>query len=294
MRKLFLLSIMMLAALMVSAQITVSPKMKKGTKKTYIGETTTTIQGQKSITLTMETLFEVTDVTSDGYIVDITLKNVKSDADPNDFTGHIFTLSSEMMKDIKTSYLTDKNGQVTKILNYEEVISNARKLVDKIFESVPLPQGMSLDFVKEQAFANMTEESLLKTVQINTNPMALNGKTIQTGKEEEYTLDKMGIKMKRTYTVNADGSVQAVSTHNMQKEDIKELVTSMFEKFAPGQADMLKDQIDAAIANIKLEINDNTTYTFSSDGWVETLNSELSSTTIGPKTIAKTTLRLKK
>lgn len=294
MRKLFLLSIMLLTALMVSAQITVSPKMKKGTKKTYIGETTTTIQGQKSITLTMETLFEVTDVTSDGYIVDITLKNVNSDADPNDFTGHIFTLSSEMMKDIKTSYLTDKNGQVTKILNYEEVISNARKLVDKIFESVPLPQGMSLDFVKEQAFANMTEESLLKTVQINTNPMALNGKTIQTGKEEEYTLDKMGIKMKRTYTVNADGSVQAVSTHNMQKEDIKELVTSMFEKFAPGQADMLKDQIDAAIANIKLEINDNTTYTFSSDGWVETLNSELSSTTIGPKTIAKTTLRLKK
>ena len=294
MRKLFLLSIMLLTALMVSAQVTVSPKMKKGTKKTYIGETTTTIQGQKSITLTMETLFEVTDVTSDGYIVDITLKNVKSDADPNDFTGHIFTLSSEMMKDIKTSYLTDKNGQVTKILNYEEVISNARKLVDKIFESVPLPQGMSLDFVKEQAFANMTEESLLKTVQINTNPMALNGKTIQTGKEEEYTLDKMGIKMKRTYTVNADGSVQAVSTHNMQKEDIKELVTSMFEKFAPGQADMLKDQIDAAIANIKLEINDNTTYTFSSDGWVETLNSELSSTTIGPKTIAKTTLRLKK
>lgn len=294
MRKLFLLSIMLLTALMVSAQITVSPKMKKGTKKTYIGETTTTIQGQKSITLTMETLFEVTDVTSDGYIVDITLKNVKSDADPNDFTGHIFTLSSEMMKDIKTSYLTDKNGQVTKILNYEEVISNARKLVDKIFESVPLPQGMSLDFVKEQAFANMTEESLLKTVQINTNPMALNGKTIQTGKEEEYTLDKMGIKMKRTYTVNADGSVQAVSTHNMQKEDIKELVTSMFEKFAPGQADMLKDQIDAAIANIKLEINDNSTYTFSSDGWVETLNSELSSTTIGPKTIAKTTLRLKK
>jgi len=294
MRKLFLLSIMLLTALMVSAQITVSPKMNKGTKKTYIGETTTTIQGQKSITLTMETLFEVTDVTSDGYIVDITLKNVKSDADPNDFTGHIFTLSSEMMKDIKTSYLTDKNGQVTKILNYEEVISNARKLVDKIFESVPLPQGMSLDFVKEQAFANMTEESLLKTVQINTNPMALNGKTIQTGKEEEYTLDKMGIKMKRTYTVNADGSVQAVSTHNMQKEDIKELVTSMFEKFAPGQADMLKDQIDAAIANIKLEINDNTTYTFSSDGWVETLNSELSSTTIGPKTIAKTILRLKK
>ena len=294
MRKLFLLSIMLLTALMVSAQITVSPKMNKGTKKTYIGETTTTIQGQKSITLTMETLFEVTDVTSDGYIVDITLKNVKSDADPNDFTGHIFTLSSEMMKDIKTSYLTDKNGQVTKILNYEEVISNARKLVDKIFESVPLPQGMSLDFVKEQAFANMTEESLLKTVQINTNPMALNGKTIQTGKEEEYTLDKMGIKMKRTYTVNSDGSVQAVSTHNMQKEDIKELVTSMFEKFAPGQADMLKDQIDAAIANIKLEINDNTTYTFSSDGWVETLNSELSSTTIGPKTIAKTILRLKK
>lgn len=294
MRKLFLLSIMLLTALMVSAQITVSPEMKKGMKKTYIGETTTTIQGQKSITLTMETLFEVTDVTSDGYIVDITLKNVKSDADPNDFTGHIFTLSSEMMKDIKTSYLTDKNGQVTKILNYEEVISNARKLVDKIFESVPLPQGMSLDVVKEQAFANMTEESLLKTVQINTNPMALNGKTIQTGKEEEYTLDKMGIKMKRTYTVNADGSVQAVSTHNMQKEDIKELVTSMFEKFAPGQADMLKDQIDAAIANIKLEINDNTTYTFSSDGWVETLNSELSSTTIGPKTIAKTILRLKK
>ena len=293
MRKLFLLSIMMLAALMVSAQITVSPKMEKGMKKTYIGETTTTIQGQKPITVNVETLYEVADVTPDGYIVNITIKDVKSDGD-NDFTGRILRLSTEMMKDIKTSYATDKNGKVVKIQNYQEMKAKAQNLLDKIFEDITLPPAVSLDFIKEQALSNMTEEMLLKSTQMNTNPMLLNGKTIQTGTEEEYTLDKMGIKMKRVYTLKPDGSIQTTSTHNMNKEDLRQFVTAQFEKFAPGQADMLKDQINIAIENLKMEISDNTTFTLSSDGWVKTIESEVITSGVGAQTTTKTTMRLKK
>lgn len=294
MRKLLSLSILLLITLVSYAQqVKVSPTLEKGMRKTYVTESVTEIQGQKPITLQTETQYEVTDVTPDGYTVTITVTKADFNHDINSIVSRVLTLSTEMMKGVTSSCATDKDGQIIKLLNYEDIRSASEKMLDDLLKEVPLPQGMSADALKQQILKNITEESLLKTTQMNTGIMGLNGKTITSGMEEEYTLDQ-GIKMKRTYKVNPDGSILATGVLGMTMDELKNMVISQLEKANPAQAEAIKGQIDAVIANLKLEVTENSTYTFAPDGWVDTLQSEVSTQGMGAKTVVRSTIRLSK
>ena len=294
MRKLLSLSILLLITLVSYAQqVKVSPTLEKGMRKTYVTEIVTEVQGQKPITLQTETQYEVTDVTPDGYTVTITVTKADFNHDINSIASRVLTLSTEMMKGVASSCATDKDGQIVKLLNYEDIRSASEKMLDDLLKEVPLPQGMSADALKQQILKNITEESLLKTTQMNTGIMGLNGKTITSGMEEEYTLDQ-GIKMKRTYKVNPDGSIQATGVLGMTMDELKNMVISQLEKANPAQAESIKGQIDAVIANLKLEVTENSTYTFAPDGWVDTLQSEVSTQGMGAKTVVRSTVRLSK
>ena len=294
MRKLLSLSILLLITLVSYAQqVKVSPTLEKGMRKTYVTESVTEIQGQKPITLQTETQYEVTDVTPDGYTVTITVTKADFNHDINSIASRVLTLSTEMMKGVTSSCATDKDGQIVKLLNYEDIRSASEKMLDDLLKEVPLPQGMSADALKPQILKNITEESLLKTTQMNTGIMGLNGKTITSGMEEEYTLDQ-GIKMKRTYKVNPDGSILATGVLGMTMDELKNMVISQLEKANPAQAESIKGQIDAVIANMKLEVTDNSTFTFAPDGWVDTLQSEVSTQGMGAKTVVRSTVRLRK
>ena len=294
MRKLLSLSILLLITLVSYAQqVKVSPTLEKGMRKTYVTESVTEIQGQKPITLQTETQYEVTDVTPDGYTVTITVTKADFNHDINSIASRVLTLSTEMMKGVTSSCATDKDGQIIKLLNYEDIRSASEKMLDDLLKEVPLPQGMSADALKPQILKNITEESLLKTTQMNTGIMGLNGKTITSGMEEEYTLDQ-GIKMKRTYKVNPDGSILATGVLGMTMDELKNMVISQLEKANPAQAESIKGQIDAVIANLKLEVTDNSTFTFAPDGWVDTLQSEVSTQGMGAKTVVRSTIRLRK
>lgn len=288
------LSILLLITLVSYAQqVKVSPTLEKGMRKTYVTESVTEIQGQKPITLQTETQYEVTDVTPDGYTVTITVTKADFNHDINSIVSRVLTLSTEMMKGVTSSCATDKDGQIIKLLNYEDIRSASEKMLDDLLKEVPLPQGMSADALKQQILKNITEESLLKTTQMNTGIMGLNGKTITSGMEEEYTLDQ-GIKMKRTYKVNPDGSILATGVLGMTMDELKNMVISQLEKANPAQAEAIKGQIDAVIANLKLEVTENSTYTFAPDGWVDTLQSEVSTQGMGAKTVVRSTIRLSK
>ena len=294
MRKLLSLSILLLITLVSYAQqVKVSPTLEKGMRKTYVAETVTEIQGQKPITLQTETQYEVTDVTPDGYTVTITVTKADFNHDINSIVSRVLTLSTEMMKGVASSCATDKDGQIIKLLNYEDIRSASEKMLDDLLKEVPLPQGMSADALKPQILKSITEESLLKKTQMNTSIMGLNGKTITSGMEEEYTLDQ-GIKMKRTYKVNPDGSILATGVLGMTMDELKNMVISQLEKANPAQAESIKGQIDAVIANMKLEVTENSTYTFAPDGWVDTLQSEVSTQGMGAKTVVRSTIRLRK
>jgi hypothetical protein len=295
MKKLFLMSTLLLAALLVNAQVKVSPKMEKGMKKTYVVEAVTTLANQKPITLTTETQYEVKDVTADGYVLDIMMSDVKTDADQNDKMGRIFSLSTEIMKGIHTTYALDKDGKVTKILNYEEIKTKAEKGIDKLLSEIPMPESvLTADALKKQIMTNITEESLLLSLQTNSSPFLLFGKTIENGMQDEF-VNAQGMNMKRTYTVNDDGSIQTASTMDLSKEELKKLVIAQVEKLMPNQVDMIKQNFDMVLGSgmIKMEIKDNSTFTLNSDKWVKSITSEVNSETIGVKTSVKTTVRLK-
>lgn len=294
MRKLLSLSILLLITLVSYAQqVKVSPTLEKGMRKTYVTETVTEIQGQKPITLQTETQYEVTDVTPDGYTVTITVTKADFNHDINSIVSRVLTLSTEMMKGVASSCATDKDGQIVKLLNYEDIRSASVKMLDDLLKEVPLPQGMSADALKPQILKSISEESLLKKTQMNTGIMGLNGKTITSGMEEEYTLDQ-GIKMKRTYKVNPDGSILATGVLGMTMDELKNMVISQLEKANPAQAESIKGQIDAVIANMNLEVTENSTYTFAPDGWVDTLQSEVSTQGMGAKTVVRSTIRQRK
>lgn len=294
MRKLLSLSILLLITLVSYAQqVKVSPTLEKGMRKTYVTESVTEVQGQKPITLQIDTQYEVTDVTPDGYTVTITVTKADFNHDINSIVSRVLTLSTEMLKGVASSCATDKDGKIIKLLNYEDIRSASEKMLDDLLKEVPLPQGMSADALKQQILKNITEESLLKTTQMNTSIMGLNGKTITSGMEEEYTLDQ-GIKMKRTYKVNPDGSILATGVLGMTMDELKNMVISQLEKANPAQAESIKGQIDAVIANMNLEVTENSTFTFAPDGWVDTLQSENSTQSMGAKTVVRNTIRQRK
>ena len=106
-----------------------------------------------------------------------------------------------MMKDVHTQYATDKDGKVTKMLNAEEGKKRINEMLDNVLDNVlaevPQLDKTKLSEIKKQLTGEVTDQSLVESVQISTSPLTLNGKTISTGTEEEYNTAQ-GIKMTRT------------------------------------------------------------------------------------------------
>lgn len=302
MKKLFLLSTLLLVALVASSQTIIAPKMKKGLKKTYATEVVSKISTQKShITITTQTTFEVTDVTTDGYVLDVQVTDVKSDADQNDIQGRIMSMSTEMLKGIHSRYATDKDGKVIKILNFNEIKEKTLAMIDNLLtemsmsgsEEAKTMMGKLAESVKEELTNKLTEEMVLESIRVNTSPLALNGKTIATGTEEEFKND-MGIKMKRTYTVKDKRNIQSSAVMNMSGEEMKEMIYNLVAKMVPGMTDEIRKGMDSVIGNIKMEANEETTYTLKSNGWVDTITSEVTSSTMGQGSSVITKVRLVK
>jgi len=294
MKKIILAGTLLLAALVAGAQTKIAPKMQKGMQKTYVTETVTTIAGQKPITMTVETRYTVTDATADGYVLDATVTSVQTDADQNDIMGRTLSLTTSTMKGVRTSMSTDKDGKVTKILNFDDIVRRKGELIDKLLDEIPTTPVLSKEAMREQIAGQITEESILQGMQMGGSPLALNGKTISTGMQDEY-LNQQGLKMKRTFTVQKDGSIQAASTINMSPAEMKQMIIAQIEKLMPAQADMIRQNIDAVLASgmLKFKMDGKETYTFQADGWMKSITSEAISDTMGQKTTVKSTVRLK-
>ena len=291
---------MLLMALVASAQVKVAPKLEKGLKKVYVGEVTTSLLGQSEVKITSETVYEVLDATADGYVIDLVTTDVQTSAEKGDLVSRLLTITTEMLKDAHIKFATDKEGKVVKLLNADEVLATLKSVMGKIFDETlaqapNLPAGLSKEVLMEQVAGTINEEMLMQSVEMNTSPLVLNGKTITTG-AQDYFNNSQGMKMKRMYFVNADGSVITSSTLDMNKDELKQLIIAQVEKMAPDQADMIKQNIDAVInsGTLNMEANEKATYTFDKDKWIDSIQSEVSSTAAGQKTTVKATLKLKK
>ncbi len=290
MKRFFLLSTLLLATLMICAQTKIAPKMKKGMKKVYVVEATIGVPSKQSTKITTETVYEVVDATNDGYVLDVYVTDVKTDA--KDAESRVYSLATEMLKDVHTQYATNKDGKVTKILNAEEGKKRINEMLDKVLADVPLPASTTLTNLKKQLTGNINEASLLESVQINTSPLTLNGKTISTGTEEEYNTEQ-GIKMKRTYSVKDKSSIQTNAKINMNTDDMKKMVMGLVENIVPNQSENLMDMIGPMINNLKIDAAENSTYTFQKDGWIKNITSEMNYSMMGASFKINTKVSLK-
>jgi len=290
MKRFFLLSTLLLATLMICAQTKIAPKMKKGMKKVYVTEATIGVPSKQSTKITTETVYEVVDATNDGYVLDVYVTDVKSDA--KDAESRVYSLATEMLKDVHTQYATNKDGKVTKILNAEEGKKRINEMLDKLLADVPLPASTTLTNLKKQLTGNVNEASLLESVQISTSPLTLNGKTISTGTEEEYNTEQ-GIKMKRTYSVKDKSNIQTNAKINMNTDDMKKMVMGLVEKIVPNQSENLLDMIGPMINNLKIDAAENSTYTFQKDGWIKNITSEMNYSMMGVSFKINTKVSLK-
>ena len=298
MKKLFLVSMMLTMVMAAQAQLKVAPQMQKGDQKNYEVTIVTDIPGQGSFTINEEMAYSVTEATATGYVVKMETTKMTSDVKAENIAGQIVAAAQEVMINIPLLIATDKAGKPLGINNYAEISkkidTQSDVLIEKMFKAIPqLSTALPKNALKQQILTSLSEEALLKTIQWSVNPMALNGKTIMTGAQEEYINDQ-GIKMKRMYFVNGR-NVTVSGSANMSKEELKKLIIEQVEKMMPEQADMVKQNIDQLIESgmLKLDMKETGSYEYQEDGWVKTIKSENVTENMGQKVSVNTTVTLK-
>lgn len=298
MKKMFLVSMMLTMVMAAQAQLKVAPQMQKGDQKSYEVTIVTDIPGQGSFTINEEMAYSVTDATATGYVVKMETTKMSSDVKAENIAGQIVAAAQKVMINIPLLIATDQAGKPLGINNYAEISkkidTQSDVLIEKMFKAIPqLSTALPKNALKQQILTSLSEEALLKTIQWSVNPMALNGKTIMTGAQEEYINDQ-GIKMKRMYFVNGR-NVTVSGSANMSKEELKKLIIEQVEKMMPEQADMVKQNIDQLIESgmLKLDMKETGSYEYQEDGWVKTIKSENVTENMGQKVTVNTTVTLK-
>ena len=297
MKKMFLVGLMLTTMLAAQAQLKVAPKMQKGDQKSYVTTTAIDIPGQGAVNINTESTLNVAEAKADGFVLKLENTKVTSDAQDNNIAGKILAAAQEMQTGIAILLATDKDGKPLSITNYADVKKqievNSGQLIDKMLTAAPqLEQMMPKDALKQQLMASVTEEKLLNSLLWSVNPLALNGKTIMTGAQEEYVNDQ-GIKMKRLYVVNGQ-SITATSSANLTKEETKKLIIEQVEKAAPAQAEMIKQNIDQVLDSgmVKIDMKETATYDLQADGWIKSIKAENTNETMGQKMTVSTTVTL--
>jgi hypothetical protein len=292
MKKVILLSVMLVASMAISAQTKIVPQMKKGLKKVYATTATVSVGGQKDVKMSSETKYTVTEANADGYVVDMVVTSFATDADVSDVAGQMISATQEMMKDVNVRLQTNKDGQVVGIKNYAEVKKQidafGAKIVDKLMESVPqLSEVMSKDALKQQIQESVNEQALIRSLKEADGVLMLNGKTPMTGAQEEYVNEK-GVKMKRMYFVNGK-SIVTNGSANITKDELKAMIIEQVEKTMPAQAEIVKQNIDQLLSSgmLKVDIKETSTYEMGDDSWVKSVKTESNSEFVGTKTVVK-------
>ena len=299
MKKILFLSALLTVAFAAQAQLKIAPKMQKGDVKNYTIVVTNSIPMQGDCKITSGSKYTVVDATTDGYVLDIETLEVQVEADANNITGKLMAAAEEMQKGVVIRVTTDKDGKPTKVHNLDELRQKMEKAadgaIDKLVADIPQLSQVIPDksVLKNQFMEAFTEETILRGLQESTSPLALNGKTIITGAQEEYT-SKDGLKMKRMYFVNGQNII-ANSTLNMSKDEMKALLIKQVEDRAPEQAQVVKDNIDQILDSgmLKIDMTQKDTYELQADGWPKNIVTENTTEMMGQQVVTKTTITLK-
>jgi len=292
MKKLFLTSVVLLMALMAQAQTKIAPKLENGFKAVYTEKSTINMMG-KELTYNSDNEYVVSDVTADGAVITVT--NTAMDLpsmEGLDPVSAMLLMTAQINKGTTVKMAVNAEGVPQKILNLDEVKEKAGEtievLVTNMFDAVPeLSQAISKEDMIKQLVEVLSEEMLL-----NDDVLALNGKTIANGYQDSFTNDD-GMKMKRMYFM-AGKKIISNATLDMSKDDLKEYIIKKIEEEAPEQAQMVKDNIDMLMGQLKFDATEKHTYEMQANGWPASIISEESKDSMGQSMKVSSVISLKK
>lgn len=292
MKKLFLTSVVLLMALMAQAQTKIAPKLENGFKAVYTEKSTINMMG-KELTYNSDNEYVVSDVTADGAVITVT--NTAMDLpsmEGLDPVSAMLLMTAQINKGTTVKMAVNAEGVPQKILNLDEVKEKAGEtievLVTNMFDAVPeLSQAISKEDMIKQLVEVLSEEMLL-----NDDVLALNGKTIANGYQDSFTNDD-GMKMKRMYFM-AGKKIISNATLDMSKDNLKEYIIKKIEEEAPEQAQMVKDNIDMLMGQLKFDATEKHTYEMQANGWPASITSEESKDSMGQSMKVSSVISLKK
>ena len=82
---------------------------------------------------------------------------------------------------------------------------------------------------------------------------------------------------------------------DMNKEEMKTYILSQVEKLAPQQADMIRENIDMVLSSglVKIDVTENANYELADDLWIKSMETSVSTETMGQKTSSNVKIQLK-
>jgi len=288
----------LLMAVAASAQgVKIAPKMQKGMKKTYQVETVMSVVG-KEVKFSVKQHYVVKDRLADGWQVDQTVSDFSSNVGDDDIMGFLMLFGQQLDNGLTTSLKLDDSGRVAGLLNYDQqkqhALDAAEAMLNKLLEKHPEAQQMApREALMAQLNAQMTEENIVKAAREASSVLAMNGRQVMTGAQEDYT-NTQGLKMQRMFFLTKkDGSALTTSAKiNMSKDELKQMVIAQIEKTMPDQVEIVKQNIDMMMDQMKFDATEKATYEFGTDGWVRSLTVETQQDALGQKTSQTTTIRL--
>ena len=260
-----LMGLMLLISFTGCTRLLATHALQKGTKKVYVTEATIKVPEHETVHISVEQQYKVVDETAEGYVLDIMVRDIQENKSTP--PGLSVSAALSIMEGKHCQYATDKEGRVLRSLSINEVKEKYKKDYFSVRDFTPNEN----DSTAQKLMSEITEEEDLENLRATTSPLALNGKDITDGTEEEYT-DKNGFKMKRTYHVKPNGSIQSNATLNMRTEDIRAFYQNMLEQVGLKLTDDVRQTLDEMVKNFKVEYTEEATYTFLPDGWVKTID----------------------
>lgn len=287
MKKTFLTFVLLFTAVALQAQTLIKANFNKGDKATYEYaanlEFGSMMQGSTlTANVTSKLHVDVKEANADGYKIELLFSDVKVDGDETAFQqsgGQLLT----MLNNVPLLYQTDKNGELKKLLNSEEVIGKMSKTgiakIDSIYAKNPEIEKVNPKMNMLMALSNMLTEGFITDYIKETTIVSLYGKTLKTGDQENRTIQD--VKTTVSYEVNrilgmltVVGKVKA----NMSEDDVKSFLIGNMKKFGVG--DDAVSQIEKnwsqmrAMGMTTISYNATDTYHFTPSFWVNDYTTE--------------------
>lgn len=287
MKKTFLTFVLLFTAVALQAQTLIKANFNKGDKATY--EYTANIdlasmmQG-KTLTanVTSKLHVDVKEANAEGYQIELLFSDLKVDGDETALQqggGQLLT----MLNNVPLLYQTDKNGELKKLLNSEEVIGKMSKTgiakIDSLYAKNPEIEKVNPKMNMLMALSNtLTEEFITEYVKEQT-VFSLYGKTLKTGDQEDKSVQ--GMKTTTSYEVNRIlgmltivGKVKA----NMSEDDVKSFLIGNLKKMGIGDDGVSQIENNwsqmRAMGMTTISYNATDTYHFTPSFWVNDYTTE--------------------